>query len=240
MKPAKWIWVSLGIEAVLIAFVALACGLGPTGFAVAYNVGYGLVASVALPLWIMAKGKEGLATVGMKRIGGRGWLVLFSFVAFSMGGQLIPLFLAGERIRFDLLPLCIAPLVMTTFFEEFLLRGFLQTRIEQHWGWPFAIAFSGILFSLYHLGYPGFRSWEDLLLLFVVGIGFSAAYKLAGNNFWVAYFVNLPNAILTYLLKFHQFPKLTPQSSVYAVLTLVCIGVICLFYAKRVARQKGR
>ena len=107
----------------------------------------------------------------------------------------------GEQIPWHLLPLGIVPLIMTTFFEEFLFRGFVQSRAEQQFGCLPAILISGTMFSLYHLGYPGFRAWEDLLLLFTVGLGFAAAYRLSGNNLIVSYFVNLPNAFVTYILR---------------------------------------
>ena len=49
--------------------------------------------------------------------------------------------LAGERIPWYLLPMGVVPLIMTTFFEEFLFRGFIQGRIEQHFGWLPAIIY---------------------------------------------------------------------------------------------------
>ncbi len=82
------------------------------------------------------------------------------------------------------------------------------------------------MFSLYHVGYPRFRTFEDILLLFAVGIGFAAAYKLSGNNLIVAYFVNLPNAFVTYMLKFEQFPKMTMYSTMASIITLCIILVV--------------
>ena len=112
---------------------------------------------------------------------------------------------------------------MTTFFEEFLFRGFFQTRLEKAFGWPPAILISGLMFSLYHLGYPGFRTAGDLLLLAAVGVGFAAAYQLSDHNLIVSYFVNLPNAFVTYLLKFDQFPEMKMSSTVAGAVTLVLI-----------------
>lgn len=86
------------------------------------------------------------------------------------------------------------------------------------------------MFSLYHLGYPGFRTWEDLLLLFAVGLGFAAAYGLSGNNLIVSYFVNLPNALVTYILKYKQFPVMSVSSTIAAVITLALIGFIILIF----------
>ena len=112
-----------------------------------------------------------LAKVGFKKLGIRQWVVLAAFVVFSVGGQLIPKMAVGEQIQWHLLPMGIVPLIMTTFFEEFLFRGFVQSRIDRQFGWVPAILVSGAMFSLYHLGYPGFRTWEDILLLFAVGGG---------------------------------------------------------------------
>ncbi len=68
--------------------------------------------------------------------------------------------------------------------------------------------------------------FEDILLLFAVGIGFAAAYKLSGNNLIVAYFVNLPNAFVTYMLKFKQFPKMAMSSTMASIVTLCVIVAV--------------
>lgn len=107
-----------------------------------------------------------------------------------------------------------------------MFRGFFQTRPEKQYGTVTAILLSGLLFSLYHIGYPGFRSLPDLLLLFAVGIGFALAYKLSDNNLIAVYFVNLPNAFLTYILKSEQFPLFTESTPVFALITIVLIAII--------------
>ena len=131
----------------------------------------------------------------------------------------------------------IVPLIMTTFFEEFLFRGFFQNKFEKEFGTITAILVSGLMFSLYHVGYPRFRTFEDILLLFAVGIGFAAAYKLSGNNLIVAYFVNLPNAFVTYMLKFEQFPKMTIASTMAGIVTL-CIIVVVFIVLVRANRKE--
>ena len=89
-----------------------------------------------------------------------------------------------------------------------------------------AILISGLMFSLYHIGYPGFRTFGNILLLFAVGIGFAVAYKLSGNNLIVAYFVNLPNTFVTYILKFEQFPIMKTSSIIAGIITLRIIIVV--------------
>lgn len=172
------------------------------------------------------------ASVGIKKLRLWQFIVLICVASFSVGGQLIPKIIEGEIIPWHLLPMGIAPLIMTTFFEEFLFRGFVQGRVEQQFGWLPAILVSGAMFSLYHLGYPGFRSFEDILLLFAVGLGFAITYKLSDNNLIVSYFVNLPNAFVTYMLKYNQFPRMTFSSTTAAIITLALIAFTILKVVK--------
>lgn len=227
MKKSKFILLCIVVELMLIISVALA-NLNPTPvlYFIFYNLAYGMVFSFLVPLYCLCKEKEPLSSVGIKKFGVRQFIVLIVFVAFSIGGQLIPMILAGEQIPWHLLPMGIVPLIMTTFFEEFLFRGFIQGRIEQHFGWLPAIIISGMLFAFYHLGYPGFRTSGDILLLFVVGSGFAIAYKLSDNNLLVSYFVNLPNAFVTYMLKYEQFPTMGLSATIAAVITLTLILII--------------
>ena len=85
-----------------------------------------------------------------------------------------------------------------------------------------------------------FYNLLDILLLFAVGVGFAAAYKLSGNNLIVSFFVNLPNAFVAYILKYEQFPVMCVSSTIAAAVTLVLIGFILLLYRnadRRIRRQ---
>jgi len=77
-----------------------------------------------------------------------------------------------------------------------------------------------------------------ILLLFAVGVGFAAAYKLSGNNLMVTFFVNLPNAFVTYILKYEQFPVMRASSTIAAAVTLVLIGLILLLYRNADQRRQ--
>ncbi len=213
-------------ELAIIAFVSIADLIDNSIYNLFYNLLYGIGVSVLLPLLILRKEKSSLNMVGIKKLGKRQFIVLFLFVLFSVGGQIIPKVVSGATIRWNLLPVAILPLIMTTFFEEFLYRGFLQPRLEKQFGAFVAIIVSGLLFALYHLGYSGFRTVSDILLLFAVGIGFAVSFKLAKNNLIVSYFVNLPNAFITYILKYEQFPKMTVWSTVYAGITIFLIVLL--------------
>lgn len=219
-------------EISLIAFIAVACKFEDFKFYLFYNFLYGIVVSLSVPLLLLYKEKQNLDAVGIKKPSRFQMLIMAAFVVFSIGGQIIPKIAAREHIAWEVLPIAILPLIMTTFFEEFLFRGFMQTRLEKCFGTIPAIIVSGLLFSFYHLSYPGFRTASDLLLLFAVGVGFASAFKLSGNNLLVSFFVNLPNAFVTYALKYWQFPKMTAASALYAGITILIICVIIYNYAK--------
>jgi membrane protease YdiL (CAAX protease family) len=225
VKRFKYILSIIGFEIAIILCIAAANVFQPLYY-LFYNGLYGLGLSTIVPLFYIIKKNEGFASIGIKRLHLRQWIVLISFIVFSVGGQVIPRIIHKIEIDMGLLPICLLPLIMTTFFEELLFRGFLQTRLTKRFGCIPAILISGALFSVYHLGYPGFRNINDLLLLFCVGTGFALAYAVSGNNLIVAYFVNLPNALLTYLLRSEQFPILTACSSIFAFLTIIVIIIL--------------
>ncbi len=219
---------SLIIAIAIIGTIALANRCTGNGYYIYYNLVYGIILSTALPMWLTYKEHGNFQSLGIKRLGLKQVAVMAGFIVFSIGGQLIPL--DSASLDFSLLPVCFVPLVMTTFFEEFLFRGYMQTRFEQRYGWFPALLLSGFFFSIYHLGYPGFRTVGDLLLLFAVGTGFALAFKLSGGNVIVSYFVNLPNALLTYMLKSQQFPALDKGSTIFAGITLALIFILVLFF----------
>lgn len=239
-KKLEIIFLCCAFEVAIIAFVALANLFDNSIYYIFYNLFYGMGISVFLPLLFLRKEKASLESVGIKKLGKRQIVVLALFVAFSVCGQIIPKIIAGETLRWNVLPVAILPLVMTTFFEEFLFRGFLQTRLEKQFGAAIAIIVSGLLFALYHLGYPGFRVASDILLLFAVGIAFAVSFKLAENNLLVSYFVNLPNAFITYILKCEQFPKMTIWSTYFAGITIIFIAAFLLAMKSKNEKRLAR
>lgn len=227
-KKLEVLLLCLLCELSIVAFVSIADLFDNSIYNLFYNLLYGISISVLLPLLILRKENNTLKTVGIKKLGKRQIIVLISFVVFSVGGQIIPKVIGGETMRWNVLPIAILPLIMTTFFEEFLFRGFLQPRLEKQFGAVVAVIVSGLLFALYHLGYSGFRTVSDILLLFAVGVGFALSFKLAKNNLIVSYFVNLPNAFITYILKYEQFPKMTIWSTVFASITIILIVILLI------------
>lgn len=232
MKKLKLFVAIICLEILVIICVSVANLLNKWGYALFYNVAYGLLVSTIIPILYVVRKNEKLEFLGIKKLRFRQYVILVLFVLFSVGGQLIPSLFSKEVIRFELITISIIPLIMTTFFEEFLFRGFIQTRVEKEYGCIIAILVSGTLFSLYHIGYPGFRDLHSVLLLFAVGVGFALAYKLSDNNLIVAYFVNLPNSLVTYIFKVNQFPEFTKSTSIFAFIT-ICVIVSIFMVCKK-------
>ncbi|MCB6993479.1 CPBP family intramembrane metalloprotease [bacterium 210820-DFI.6.37] len=240
MDKLKTIFLCATVEIILIVCVGVAnIYPNPLNYFLFYNILYGIVSSFVLPLFLLRKEENLFDFIGVKAVGKKQIIVLSIFVAFSVGGQLIPIVANGGTIPWELLPVGVIPLIMTTFFEEFLFRGFIQSKFEKDFEALPAILVSGLMFSLYHIGYPGFRTLGDILLLFAVGVGFAIAYKLSGSNLIVAYFVNLPNAFVTYVLKFEQFPVMELSSTIASIVTL-CIITVVLFIVLSIANRKER
>ncbi len=233
MNKLKTVFICIVIEIMLIVCVGIAnLYPEPLNYFLFYNILYGIVLSFILPLFLLRKEKRLFDFIGIRAVGKKQIVVLIVFVVFSVGGQLIPIAVNGGKIPWNVLSIGFIPLIMTTFFEEFLFRGFFQNKCEKDFGAFPAIFISGVMFSLYHIGYPGFRTFEDILLLFAVGVGFAAAYKLSGNNLIVAYFVNLPNAFVTYMLKIEQFPVMEISSIIAGIITLFIIVVVYITLAQ--------
>lgn len=192
-----------------------------------YNGVYCLGISICIPMFFWKReDNNDFSQLGIKKLRKIDYIIIIGFVVFSIGGQLINIKL--ENLEWRVLPLSILPLIVTTFSEEFFFRGFLQIRFAKVFGHLPAIIFSGMFFSLYHLGYPKFRSIHWIVLLFFVGMMFALSFALSKYNLAVAYFVNIPNAYFTYLLNYKNFPPMnfSKQASVVSIIIILLIGYI--------------
>jgi len=113
-----------------------------------------------------------LASVGLRRANlrrGIGWAILagalitvFQVFLGARADAIQELFRSGRAVW--LLPLTfVLMLVMAGFTEEFLFRGFIQTRLEtlfrSRWA---AVIVTALLFGVYHLPYAYFNpSWPS-------------------------------------------------------------------------------
>ncbi len=229
------LWFIIVIELLVIGAVCLASRLGGVFYYLFYHLGYGIGLSILAPLvYVFYYERKSFSSLGIKPVTWRSVAVAALFIAISIGGQL-----SGRR---PVMPSALAmacatiPLIMTTFFEEFLFRGFFQTRLEARWGPIPAIIGSGLAFSLYHAGYPPFREIHLLLTLLAVGIMFALSFKLARNNLFTSFAVNLPNAVLTYLYTPASFPNFTPGIAIASLITMTLTIVVLAGFGSHRAR----
>ena len=90
MEKKKFVLFCCAAELAMIALIALACLFESAAYYLFYNLLYGLGVSVLLPLCMAAKRGEGLAEMGMKKLGGRQILVLCTFCLFRWAGKSSP------------------------------------------------------------------------------------------------------------------------------------------------------
>ena len=143
MGKGKTLLISAGIEIMLIICITAAnLNPAPILYFIFYNLLYGLVFSLLIPLYCLYKetpygypfmlfgnNKENgapasgrvLAEVGFKKPGLRQWVVLAAFVVFSVGGQLIPKMAVGEQIPVMRVSSTIAAAVTLVLIDLILL-----------------------------------------------------------------------------------------------------------------------
>ena len=234
-EKRKLIITSYSLMFMIILTIAIANFLGGIGNYFFYHIVFCIVLSVCVPIYYFRKEDNGdLSLLGIKKLRLIDYVIIFVFVAFSIGGSLKGANI--KNINFGLLPLCIAPFIMSTICEEFFFRGFLQIRFEKAFGAIPAVIISGFAFGIYHLGYPCLRNTGLITTLIFVGIMFALSFKLSKNNLIVAYFVNLPNAYMQYLL----YPEHFPYQNFTLSATIISIVIICIigFILKKGLRKE--
>lgn len=225
INNTKFLLLAILILILIIISNSIASFFGGYLYYVFYQGTYGIILSTIIPIVYVYRYEKGsLNELGIKPITKKSIIVAVIFICFSIGGQL-----SHKSINipsFEQMLYISIPLIMTTFFEEFLFRGLLQIRLERIFGAIPSIIFSGLFFSLYHLGYPNFRKIDSLITLFIVGMMFALSFKLSNNNLFTSYMVNLPNAILTYIINPKMFPKFTLETAIISFITIIFIMLI--------------
>ncbi|NLN90659.1 MAG: CPBP family intramembrane metalloprotease [candidate division WS1 bacterium] len=83
----------------------------------------------------------------------------------------------------SVLALCV-PLYLSAFFEEIVLRGYVQRNLYLAWGHTPAVAGSALCFGLMHAMNPGI-GWTAVANIVLVGVLLSLTV-IRTNNLWVA------------------------------------------------------
>ena len=180
---------------------------------------------IALPIWyVCRKNLEPLSSVGItKQHWLRAILVAVLFVAISLPERII-----GKGFIIPKLSLWLSTslaLIFSSFFEEVFFRGIIQTRTEKSFGVIPAIILSGLTFSLYHLGYSNYRSWDQLLTLFVVGMFFAFTFQVT-KNVITSFIVNFSHAMITFMSAHNFFNN---RSGVISLIATVA-GIMLIFF----------
>ncbi len=235
-RPSKELLIILLIfvAGVFFNFIADYSGRGTFLFYLFYQVIFVIGICIFIPLYYTVfYRKEKLETIG---ISSKKWLqaVLIGLLiaGITAGGSLIhKTIILPPTDKLVYLVLC---LIMSTLFEEVFFRGFLQTKFENYFGMVPAIIIAGICFGLYHMGYSDMRNINDLLILSTVGIVFSISFRIT-KNIITSYIVNLPNAVITFLVRKTYFNM--DAAVISLIVTIVAITLI--YYFGRSSKTAG-
>ncbi len=193
-------------------------------FVIIYHGIFALGVYLVLPIWYVCRKKmESLSSIGimkdhmLKAIG-----ISILFVLISVPGRIIG---KGFVIpEFGVLLSTSMALVFASFFEEVFFRGILQTRMEKSFGTIPAIVLSGLTFSLYHLGYSSYRSFDKLFVLMLVGMFFALTFQVT-QNVITSFIVNFFHALITFISAKSFFNTRSGITSLIAA----AIGVMLIF-----------
>jgi membrane protease YdiL (CAAX protease family) len=146
------------------------------------------VTYVAIPLLALLLTGARLAELGFGRGHRVGWVLLlwcaipFAFFAYALfAGQLTPARLVGRFV---------SNFMQNGFWEEFLFRGALQTRLRQLWTPSWALVVQSLLFGAWHLGLgytnTGHEGWLPALASVlvhqaVVGLALGVIFERTRN-----------------------------------------------------------
>lgn len=187
-SPDKSLLVAIGAWAFVVVFNFLAFAQkSMIDTIIFYDVGLLFFAGVLIPVFYTRYSRRaalreiGLARAKWKLSSLIGLIATAVFVAPALMGAN----LSGLGRPDVFVPLLILILV-SGFFEAVFFRGFIQLTFERGFGIIPGILIGSIMYSLYHIGYPGWATVQNILSLFLVGMVYAVVFRTTSEilNQW--------------------------------------------------------
>lgn len=131
----------------------------------------------------------------------------------------------------SLLPLAALALCIG-LFEAVFWRGWVQSRLEEAFGFIPALLLGSAAYALYHIGYG--MGWGEIGFLFIIGLLYGATFRVTGSVF-ILWPLFQPVGQLTTLIK--DGLSLPPIAALGFVEALIAMAVV-LFFAHRNAVKR--
>ena len=231
---------SSDLGAVAVSWALVVGSLAVATFVVtpARGVGYFLVYAVigaarfgvALPTWWMVwRRRRTIADLGVsaRRIG----VSLAIQAVLGVGLYYLTLDRVTLPPTSSLLPL-VALALCIGLFEAIFWRGWVQSRLEESFGFIPALLLGSAAYALYHIGYG--MGWGEMGFLFFIGLLYGATFRITGSIF-ILWPLFQPVGQLTTLIK--DGLTLPPIAAVGFVEALIAM-VIILYAAFRYAAKR--
>lgn len=200
------------------------------GYFLVYALLGATVFGVALPVWWMVwRRRRTVADLGVsaRNLGlSLALQAVFAAVLYSATLSRVQLPAAEALLPLVALSLCIG------FFEAIFWRGWVQSRLEESFGFIPALLLGSALYALYHVGY-GMR-WGEIGFLFFIGLLYGTTFRITGSVFilWPAF---QPIGQLTTLIRDGlELPTIASLGFFEALVAMVVILFVAFRYtAKR-------
>lgn len=137
---------------------------------------------------------------------------------------LIPLrsfFLETQKLQSDLIVWIILGSFLVGFFEEGLFRGLLFDSLKKQLGSLFAIVFSAVLFSIFHLQVVPFN---ELPSIFLIGCIFALLRDKNVSLFMLSLLHSVYDVFIIFWL------PITSLTAPWLIFEMICLAVIALVF----------
>lgn len=133
---------------------------------------------------------------------------------------------------YEMIPLVTMALAVG-LYENIFYRGWVQLRMEEYFGIIPAILLSGIIYTLYHIGYG--MTASEMKILFIVGIVYSTIFRLTGNIFILYPLLTPTGALFTQL----QEGLRLPFPATYGFADVILAIIVGLVIVNRISKKSS-
>lgn len=128
----------------------------------------------------------------------------------------------------QLIPL-ITMILAVGLFENIFFRGFIQLKLEKHFGIIPAIVLGSTIYSLYHIGYG--MTWNEMYVLFYVGLFYAVVFRLTKNILILYPFLTPSGALYTNIRE----GLVLPFEASYGFIIIIILSITVIIALKKLS-----
>lgn len=121
----------------------------------------------------------------------------------------------------QLIPL-VTMVLAVSMFENIYFRGFVQLKLEEHFGIVPSVILASIIYSLYHIGYG--MTWVEMYTLFYVGLFYAVVFRFTKNIFVLYPFLTPSGALYTNMKE----GLVLPFEATYGFIIIITLSIVAI------------